>query len=314
MKTLIVRSRFVSHHSVAFLFLVLLTVTCATRGSSPQNPVELQPLVAQVKRLIETLDYLGAPLSSPDKQTLERALSSNDAAKARGDIQEVLDKYCLLDVDINPESRVKVAKGKASPALVEHGWRTFLVKVRNEAGITALLRVESSNALPVFIRASVGADHRESHSPTQRIKPADVAERWLDMSLYNKPPLTPQLSGLELEYRILQLYSRDAGKREATIGFNVGQGSQDIGFRNAVPILFNSTPSVDVTLKVLDENGKPSTGSFIIRDAQGHIYPSPAKRLAPDFGFHPQVYRADGEKIRLAAGDYTLSIRAAPST
>ena len=40
----------------------------------------------------------------------------------------------------------------------------------------------------------------------------------------------------------------------------------------------------------------------MIRDAQGRVYPSPAKRLAPDFAFHPQVYRADGETVRLAAG------------
>ena len=312
MKRLIVGSRFFSHHSVAFLLLVFLSVTCATRGSSPQNQVELQPLVAQAKRLLETLDYLGAPLSPPDKQTLERALNSNDAAKARGDIQEVLDKYCIIEVDINPESRVKVAKGKASPALVEHGWRTFLVKVRNEAGITAQPKVESPNALPVFIRASVGADNRESHSPQQRVKPADVAQRWLDMSLYNKPPFKPQLSGLEVEYRIIQLYSRDSGKREAKISFNVGQGTQDIGFRNDVDILFTCSPSVDVTLRVFDERGKPATASFLIRDGREHVYPAQAKRLAPDFAFHPQIYRADGEKIRLPAGDYQVEFTRGP--
>jgi hypothetical protein len=312
MKRLRVGAPFFSHYAAGYLLLVLLSVTCAAPGPATPDQVELQPFVAQVRRLVEALDYLGAPLSPADKQTLERALTSTDAAKARGEIQNVLDKYCLIEIDINPESRVKVAQGKAARELVEHGWRTFLVKVRNDAGITSQLKVESSNALPVFIRSSVGAENRESHSPQQRVKPTDVAQRWLDASLYNKPPLTPQLSGLELEYRILQLYSRDAGKREATIGFNVGQGSQDIGFRNEVPILFNSASSVDVTLKVLDENGKPTTGSFIIRDAQGHIYPSPAKRLAPDFAFHPQVYRADGEKIRLAAGDYIVEYTRGP--
>ena len=41
--------------------------------------------------------------------------------------------------------------------------------------------------------------------------------------------------------------------------------------------------------------GRNETGAdsrpFIIRD-QGRVYPSQAKRLAPDFAFHPQVYRA----------------------
>src|SRR5262249_44489776 len=54
------------------------------------------------------------------------------------------------------------------------------------------------------------------------------------------------------------------------------------------------------------------TGFFIIRDAQGHVYPSPAKRLAPDFAFHPQIYRADGEKIKLPAGDYRVGVRRGP--
>ena len=43
-----------------------------------------------------------------------------------------------------------------------------------------------------------------------------------------------RLSGLALEYAILEIYSRDAGQRSAKISFNVGQGSQDIGFRNDV--------------------------------------------------------------------------------
>jgi len=111
--------------------------------------------------------------------------------------------------------------------------------------------------------------------------------------MFDNPPLKPGLSGLELEYRIIQLYSRDRGKREAKISFNVGQGTQDIGFRNDVDILFACRPATEVTLRILDENGKPTTGSFIIRDARGNIYPSQTKRLAPDFGFHPQIYRSD---------------------
>ena len=37
-------------------------------------------------------------------------------------------------VNINPESRVKVARGPAAAELVEQGWRVFLVKVHNEGG------------------------------------------------------------------------------------------------------------------------------------------------------------------------------------
>ena len=61
-------------------------------------------------------------------------------------MQQALDPLCLFVVNINPESRVKVARGPAAAELVEQGWRMFLVKVVNEAGVTAPLRVGSSNA------------------------------------------------------------------------------------------------------------------------------------------------------------------------
>ena len=42
--------------------------------------------------------------------------------------------------------------------------------------------------------------------------------------MYDKQPLKRELSGLGVEYRIASLYSRDRGKREAVLGFNVGRG------------------------------------------------------------------------------------------
>jgi hypothetical protein len=111
-----------------------------------------------------------------------------------------------------------------------------------------------------------------------------------------------RLSGLALEYQILEIYSRDAGQRSAKIGFNVGQGSQDIGFRNEVEVLFTAQSAATITLHVKDENGQPGFASFLIRDRLNRIYPARSKRLAPDFFFQPQVYRADGEQVRLPKG------------
>jgi hypothetical protein len=287
---------------VLSLFSPLVVISHASK----HEQIELQPLIAQVNRLVEAMDYLGAPVSASDKQALDKAIGDSDQARAGRAIQDVLDKYCLVEVNINPESRVKVSQGQAKTDLVEKGWRTFLVKVRNEAGVTAQLRAESPNALPVFDAPS------GRPRPEKTLSEREVANRWLDLSMFNKPPLKPQLSGLGLEYRIIQLYSRDAGKREAKLGFNVGQGSQDIGFRNDTDILFNCLPSVDVTLRILDEAGKATTASLTIRDAQDHVYPSQPKRLAPDFHFHPQIYRTDGEKIRLPAGDYRVEFTRGP--
>ena len=290
---------------------VLLAVLLIPLGSTGQElplvrTVDLQPLAAQALRLIETMDYLGSPLDPADQALLRQAAEARNPAEDIVSIQKVLDNYTLIDVRIDPESRVKVDQGLAPAELVEQGWRTFLVKVRNEANVTAELRVESPNAGPVYTRST------GNPSPDQILKPADQMNRWLDLFLYKLRPMRPRLSGLELEYTILQVYSRDRGKREARISFNVGQGTQDIGFRNDLNLVFNSRPSIDVTLRIFDEKGEPTTASFIFRDPQGHVYPSQAKRLAPDFPFHPQVYRSDGESLKLPPGTYSVEYTRGP--
>jgi hypothetical protein len=137
--------------------------------------------------------------------------------------------------------------------------------------------------------------------------------------LPNRQPLTETLSGLTLEYRILQLYSRDAGPREAHLTFDLAWPQNalvpDIDWRgNEVPVRFECLPARAVRWRVLDETGKPTTAAFVIRDAQRRLHPSPAKRLAPDFNFQLQVYRADGEVLSLAAGDYTVEFWRGPES
>lgn len=275
---------------------LLLTLIVAVAEPLPLvADVEMQPLAAQVKRLVEASDYLGAPIKAADKAKLQRVLNNPKSTVAN--IQEILDAYCLAGVEINPESRVKVTAGPATRELVEQGWRVFLVKVHNQAGVTAELRAESPNA------------KRLAGSPAN-----EVNDRWLDMAMFNRQPLNKNLSGLELEYRLIQLNSRDAGAREAKIAFNVGQGTQDLGHRNEVDLLFRAEPTRAVKLQVLDENGKPTTACFVIKDQQGRVYPAPTRRLAPDFEFHHQVYRADGESLKLPDGAYTIEFSRGPES
>ena len=260
------------------------------------SDVEWQPLVSQVKRLVEAMDYLGMPVSDEVRNNLDKAYSETGFESVRI-LQETLDPLCVATVHINPESRVKVAEGTAPKKLVRNGWRQFLVKVHNEAGVTAPLKAESPNARRL-------AGTREN----------DVPHQWMEIQMFDSQPLKKTLSGLALEYRIIQIYSRDAGKREARLGFNVGQGTQDIGFRNEVDILFEAMPATPVTLRVLDENGKASAGAFEIRDRLGRVYPSQAKRLAPDFAFHPQIYRYDGEVLELPEGQYNVVFSRGPES
>src|SRR6185295_16294654 len=170
----------------------------------------------------------------------------------------------------------------------------------------AQLKVSSPNAAPLYTRSSGQAD------PKVTVKPSEVGDRWLDVSMHDKQPLNDKLSGLVLEYRIIQLYSRDVGKREAKLMFDVGQGTQDLGFRNELNVLFTCEPAVEVTLEILDEDGSQATGHFVVRDSQGRVYPSLARRLAPDFFFHNQIYRHSGESIMLPPGEYQVTYGRGP--
>ena len=288
---------------------LLLAALCAT-ARAQEIPllldVDFQPLSASTQRLIEALDFLGAPVTSADRAALQAALVSADHATATEQIQTVLDRYCIAFVDINAESRVRIAEAAAPKELVQGGWRTFLVKVHNQAGVTAPLSGASPNANPVYRRST------DSPEPTVSVSASDVTQRWLDLAMQDGPPLQRRLSGFVLEYRIVQLYSRDSGPREAQLSFHVGQGTQDVGFRNAVPILFQCVPAVKVTLKVIDVDGEPTTAAFEIRDERGHVYPTPGRRLAPDFFFHAQVYRHDGESVLLPPGGYDLVVTRGP--
>lgn len=293
---------------------VLLFLATASAAAATELPVvydvERQPLVSATGRLLEALEYVGAPLASDDREALQAAMKREDEQESLASIQAVLDKYCLAGVHINPESRVKVAEGPVKKELVQQGWRTFLVKVHNEAGVTAELQADSPNALPLYERGE--GSRQRPLSTDDLVQPTDVPNRFLDVVMFDRQPLRSGLSGLTLEYRVIQVYSRDVGKREAQLGFNVGQGTQDIGFRNRVPILFECVPAVEVALSILDHDGTPTTAAFVIRDELGRVYPNPARRLAPDFFFHNQIYRSDGESMHLPPGEYRVEITRGP--
>jgi hypothetical protein len=289
------------------LAALLFSSTCALHAQElplVQN-VELQPLAAQVERVVQALELAGAPLPADRKAALQDALSESDAAAAVKKIQQVLDPLCIAAVHVNPESRVKVQAGPAPKELFEQGWRVFLVKVHNEAGVTAKLRAMSPNAERIH-------DSDNSAEPPNPISQRDVANRWLDINVLEGAPLAERLSGLPLEYRIIELFSRDRGPREAKLVFDVGQGTQDLGFRNEANVLFDCAPSERVKLEVLDDDGQPTMGHFVFRDERGRVYPARSRRLAPDFFFHDQIYRGHGETVLLPAGKYEVTYTRGP--
>jgi hypothetical protein len=270
--------------------LILATAFFYAEDLQIVDKVEAQPLFAQAARVVQALELNGEPLPPAVVKEIE-GLPLNPTGVKR--LQQILDARCLAGIHINPEARVKVQQGPADPKLVEQGWRTFLVKVQNEAGITPILQATSPQAGNVYNRN------------------ISVARTWTDLAFFNKQPMRAFLSGLEVEYRVLQIYARESGKREAKLVFDAGQGTQDLGFRNEVDILFHVDPVSKLVFKVMDE-GKPGMAGFLIRDAHGRVYPSQTKRIAPDFFFQKQVYRGDGESVALPPGTYTIEYSRGP--
>jgi hypothetical protein len=290
--------------SISLALLCWFLVTIAHAGEPVK--VDRQPLLAQVKRVQEALDLLGTPLSRQDKEALAAASKEPDDAKAVAAVQAVLDRLCLAHVRIQNNQKMTVRAGAAKPALAEQGWRTFLVRVENPKGIADVeLRADSPNALPLFRRSTSKPD------PTV-IPVGEVGKRFLEVMMFNTQPLLPALSGLELEYRILQIYSRDAGRKVGHLSFSLNKAKKSLARTDEEQYLFEMAPAVLVKLRLRDQDGQPTMGSFVFRDERGRVYPSLSRRLAPDFGFHPQVYRRDGETIALQPGTYSVTYTRGP--
>jgi hypothetical protein len=202
--------------------LVVLAAALPTRGQTALPSVEEADrghLQGQVERLLEALDRLKAPLPPETERALRALCKDRDAGAAAftAEVQKLLDPHCLVAVSINPESRVKAIRGPAAADLRRGRERVVLVKVVNEAGSTPALTVSG---------------------PQLRTGKEGGAGQWLEAGVLAEPPLGKTLSGGRLDYLPLRLLAHEAGKREATLRFDVGQGTQDLGFRAEVPVLF----------------------------------------------------------------------------
>ena len=291
------------------LLAALLLQTGRAASAEAVVPVAGQPLAANATRLIEALEFLGTPLPAPMTRSLAEAARSADSAI----LQQLLDEQALFIVELNPESRVKVRRGQGKARLQQSGFTPVIVKIINFSTVTKELRISSPQAGQVYAGMTPLSSkrlQRESLRESES-KKADT-NRFLDLEMFSRPPMTPNLSGLEVEYALALIYSSDPGKREATIAFDVGGTTADLGFRGEVPVLFEIQPAVKVKLRVRDHDGNPATASFTFRDAAGQVHPPQAKRLAPDFYFQRQIYRGDGEVALLPPGRLSVEFTRGP--
>ena len=142
--------------------------------------VEFRDLHPCCERLLQTLkDFKGQwpeELAKALPSTLSDGQKNPEAAVK--EIQKLLDAHCLVQVSINPESRVKAARGPARAELPLDRDAVLLVKIHNEAGVTHPLKVGEAG--------------------------------WLELEVYAKPK-QKALSGQRLEYVLLRLRAREAG-------------------------------------------------------------------------------------------------------
>ena len=212
------------------LLLALLVEVGPARGQSPlpvADGVDARSLRVQGRQLFDRLAQMKAALPKETEAQLRDLLSDDkkDSAETAEKIQNLLNGQCLVGVSINPESRVKAARGPRPAELVSGKETIFFIRVLNEAGVTHPLSVQS---------------------PQMRVPGEPSKERWLEGAVLassgsqasDSEATGAKLSGQKVEYLLLRLQAHEWGKREATLIFDVGQGTQDLGFRAEVPILF----------------------------------------------------------------------------
>lgn len=291
------------------LFGLLASPKLGHCAPPPVVEVAGQPLAAQVGRLLQALELLGRPLAPELRKPLQQALAAEDSAK----IQTLLDSQVLLVAAINPEARVKVSRGPAPARLQQAGFTPVVIKIINASSATPRLRLTSPQAGTAYAGTARFSLHRQQQAELADDGPApDNLRRFLALDLFTSPPLAAELSGLEVEYVLGLIYSSESGKREATLGIDLGQANQDLGFRGETPILFEIAAAIPVKLELQDADGRPTLGRLLIRDPLGQIHPHQARRIAPDLFFQPHVYRADGETLWLPPGDFTVEATRGP--
>jgi hypothetical protein len=305
-------------------FLVLAGAFAGSRLcpalESQTTQVAPQPYFAGVNRALEALMNLGAPVMVADSQQIATLTRHNDAAAVEA-AEKILHRYSLLNLSIEADGSAHWMAGGASRTLVEQGWRLFLVRIENSAGYSENVMISAD------VTEKFGPGHMEPTVNAARAKLWDslsqaphIEKMWLMSQMYETTPIivdeqvipTVALSGVPVEYRVLQLFSRDSGRRKSQISasaFPKSGGSRDLGHHE---FDFECLPSRTVTFAVLDADGRGCVAALTIKDKLDRVYPPQTMRLAPDMFFQPQIYRADGETVRLPDGEYTVDARRGP--
>jgi hypothetical protein len=131
--------------------LATAVLRAGSRHRHTHRDAEPQPFGLLARRAVTALDQLGQPLPPGDRQAFDTRARGAGSESGAARAMSVLDGHVLAIVQVNPEARVSVTRGAAPADLMQAGTRLFLVKVINQAGITAPLRVTSPQSAPVSV-------------------------------------------------------------------------------------------------------------------------------------------------------------------
>jgi hypothetical protein len=316
---LISRRRVISVAGVGSLALLLRPSMLLASTGTPGSTVEPQPYFAGVGRAVASMADLGAPLSPQDMSRIV-ALSLQSDQAAVTEAEGILGRYTLARLSIEPGGKTHMAAGDAPRTLVEQGWRTFLVRVQNESGKRSAFEViQSGFRTPGQMMPGNYFLAQRAYLMDTVNKAPLIEKMWLLARLHDTTPIirygieipVVSLSGIPVEYHVVKLFSRDRGTRAAELVFTTYPEASG-GASTSRKFEFNCLPTRDILLGVKDADGRGCVASLTIKDSHGLIYPPQAMRIAPDLFFQQQVYRADGENLRLPEGEFTIESRRGP--
>jgi hypothetical protein len=280
---------------VSSLILALLLPLGGPEGPG-QDPVEVegQPLAAQVERVAQALDLLGHAFPAPTARALKEA--GRDARR----LQLALQSQVLLELTLGDSPALE--RGRAPAVLQQAGFTPHLIRIINEKGSTGPWRLTSPQSGPLYAGVAELSMQRQDQRPLRENENVKGDARFLELELFQAPPMSASLSGLKVEYALLLIYSTESGRRSPRI--------ETAGA--SLTVEFEVLPAVPLKLSIRDTDGAPTTARILITDPAGHVYPPQAKRLAPDLFFQKQIYRHDGETVLLPPGSFKVAYGRGP--
>lgn len=272
----------------------------------PSIAAEPQPFFAMLRRVVAAFDGLGEPLPPRLVSRIE-SLARAGTADAVAAAQALLAPRILVDIALGLDGYGVPTAGALAPELIEQGWRSFLVRVVNPHGVAGVLSLtfDQPNLGDVEANSRPNNAHQRQSLPTPSLAVDEVHRSILAIEMIERPPMEHLLSGLSLEYRIASIAAFRAGRLETGVMTAALATAQYAWVPSAkARLAFVAASTRDVPFRIRDDDGSPTIAGLVVSDGVGRLYPSKAGRLEPDMFFQDQVYRADGESLRLPAGRY----------